>query len=69
MEAGIQYIHVVDLDGALEGRAANRDLIAKIKEMTGLAIEGREETHHKALLGVVDEGDRIEGQEDEEDKA
>ncbi|HHF7050996.1 TPA: 1-(5-phosphoribosyl)-5-[(5-phosphoribosylamino)methylideneamino]imidazole-4-carboxamide isomerase [Streptococcus mutans] len=38
-EAGIQYIHVVDLDGALEGRAANRDLIAKIKEMTGLAIE------------------------------
>lgn len=39
MEAGIQYIHVVDLDGALEGRAANRDLIAKFKEMTGLAIE------------------------------
>ncbi|CAM2784805.1 1-(5-phosphoribosyl)-5-[(5-phosphoribosylamino)methylideneamino]imidazole-4-carboxamide isomerase [Streptococcus mutans] len=39
MEAGIQYIHVVDLDGALEGRAANRDLIAKIKEMTSLAIE------------------------------
>ncbi|HHF7019257.1 TPA: 1-(5-phosphoribosyl)-5-[(5-phosphoribosylamino)methylideneamino]imidazole-4-carboxamide isomerase [Streptococcus mutans] len=39
MEAGIQYIHVVDLDGALEGKAANRDLIAKIKEMTGLAIE------------------------------
>ena len=39
MEAGIQYIHVVDLDGALEGRAANRDLTAKIKEMTGLAIE------------------------------
>ncbi|EMB68435.1 1-(5-phosphoribosyl)-5-[(5-phosphoribosylamino)methylideneamino]imidazole-4-carboxamide isomerase [Streptococcus mutans] len=39
MEAGIQYIHVVDLDGALEGRAANRDLITKIKEMTGLAIE------------------------------
>ncbi|BAQ24051.1 1-(5-phosphoribosyl)-5-[(5-phosphoribosylamino)methylideneamino]imidazole-4-carboxamide isomerase [Streptococcus troglodytae] len=39
MEAGIQYIHVVDLDGALEGWAANRDLIAKMKEMTGLAIE------------------------------
>lgn len=39
MEAGIQYIHVVDLDGALEGKAANRDLIANIKEMTGLAIE------------------------------
>ncbi|WP_029380144.1 1-(5-phosphoribosyl)-5-[(5-phosphoribosylamino)methylideneamino]imidazole-4-carboxamide isomerase [Streptococcus mutans] len=39
MESGIQYIHVVDLDGALEGRAANHDLIAKIKEMTGLAIE------------------------------
>lgn len=31
-EAGIDFIHVVDLDGALEGRAANRDLIAQLKQ-------------------------------------
>ena len=38
-EAGVTMIHVVDLDGALEGRAANRDLIARIKSETGLAIQ------------------------------
>ena len=38
-EAGVTMIHVVDLDGALEGRAANRDLIARIKAETGLAIQ------------------------------
>lgn len=38
-EAGISMIHVVDLDGAVEGRATNRDLIAQIKAETGLAIE------------------------------
>lgn len=38
-EAGIRFIHVVDLDGALEGKASNRDLIAKIKETTGLGVE------------------------------
>ncbi|MCD1277531.1 1-(5-phosphoribosyl)-5-[(5-phosphoribosylamino)methylideneamino]imidazole-4-carboxamide isomerase [Streptococcus sinensis] len=38
-EAGIYMIHVVDLDGALEGRAVNRDLIARIKAETGLAIQ------------------------------
>ena len=38
-EAGIQFIHVVDLDGALDGRATNRDLIAKVKEVSGLGIE------------------------------
>lgn len=38
-EAGIYMIHVVDLDGALEGRAANQDLIARIKAETGLAIQ------------------------------
>lgn len=38
-EAGIYMIHVVDLDGALKGRAANRDLIARIKAETGLAIQ------------------------------
>lgn len=38
-EAGISMIHVVDLDGAVDGRATNRDLIAQIKAETGLAIE------------------------------
>ncbi|KXT75626.1 1-(5-phosphoribosyl)-5-[(5-phosphoribosylamino)methylideneamino]imidazole-4-carboxamide isomerase [Streptococcus sp. DD12] len=37
--AGIAFIHVVDLDGALDGRATNRDLIAEIKSATGLGIE------------------------------
>ena len=30
--AGIQFIHVVDLDGALDGRATNRDLIVRGQE-------------------------------------
>lgn len=38
-EAGIQFIHVVDLDGALDGRATNRDLIAKLKKESGLSVE------------------------------
>ncbi|MBP2622577.1 1-(5-phosphoribosyl)-5-[(5-phosphoribosylamino)methylideneamino]imidazole-4-carboxamide isomerase [Streptococcus oricebi] len=38
-EAGIGMIHVVDLDGALEGQAINRDLIAQIKSETQLAIQ------------------------------
>ncbi|HFI0275437.1 TPA: 1-(5-phosphoribosyl)-5-[(5-phosphoribosylamino)methylideneamino]imidazole-4-carboxamide isomerase [Streptococcus suis] len=37
--AGIDFIHVVDLDGALEGRATNRDLIASLKRETGLRIQ------------------------------
>ncbi|RRR52715.1 1-(5-phosphoribosyl)-5-[(5-phosphoribosylamino)methylideneamino]imidazole-4-carboxamide isomerase [Streptococcus suis] len=37
--AGIGFIHVVDLDGALEGRATNRDLIASLKSETGLRIQ------------------------------
>ena len=30
---------VVDLDGALDGRATNRDLIAEVKKVSGLGIE------------------------------
>ncbi|HFR3702883.1 TPA: 1-(5-phosphoribosyl)-5-[(5-phosphoribosylamino)methylideneamino]imidazole-4-carboxamide isomerase [Streptococcus suis] len=37
--AGIDFVHVVDLDGALEGRATNRDLIASLKSETGLRIQ------------------------------
>lgn len=38
-DAGMQFIHVVDLDGVLEGRATNRDLIAALKVATGLGVE------------------------------
>lgn len=38
-EAGATYIHVVDLDGALAGRAVNADLIRDLKKATGLRIE------------------------------
>lgn len=38
-DAGIKFIHVVDLDGALDGRATNRDLIAALKVATGLGVE------------------------------
>ncbi|MBT0891094.1 1-(5-phosphoribosyl)-5-[(5-phosphoribosylamino)methylideneamino]imidazole-4-carboxamide isomerase [Streptococcus lutetiensis] len=38
-QAGIDFIHVVDLDGAFDGRATNRDLIAKLKKEFGLGVE------------------------------
>lgn len=38
-QAGIDFIHVVDLDGAFDGRATNRDLIAKSKKESGLGVE------------------------------
>ena len=38
-QAGIDFIHVVDLDGALYGRSTNRDLIAKLKKESGLGVE------------------------------
>ncbi|MGT2907287.1 1-(5-phosphoribosyl)-5-[(5-phosphoribosylamino)methylideneamino]imidazole-4-carboxamide isomerase [Streptococcus dentiloxodontae] len=38
-EAGIDFIHVVDLDGAVDGRATNRDLIAQLKQVSGLGVE------------------------------
>ncbi|MBS7577247.1 MULTISPECIES: 1-(5-phosphoribosyl)-5-[(5-phosphoribosylamino)methylideneamino]imidazole-4-carboxamide isomerase [unclassified Enterococcus] len=38
-QAGIDFIHVVDLDGALEGQATNAKLIAEIKATTGLKIQ------------------------------
>lgn len=38
-QAGINMIHVVDLDGALLGKAENAALIKQMKEKTGLKIE------------------------------
>ena len=37
--AGIQMLHVVDLDGALEGLPTNAKLIKKIKTTTGMKLE------------------------------
>ena len=38
-EAGAQYIHVVDLDGALEGYSVNAEVISKIANETGLPVQ------------------------------
>lgn len=37
--AGISFIHVVDLDGALDGRATSAELIEAIKSSTELGVE------------------------------
>jgi len=39
IDAGAQYLHVVDLDGARDGTAANFDTIAEIVRQGGLYIE------------------------------
>ncbi len=38
-EAGIQYLHVVDLDGARTGEPANLDILGKITSSTGLKVD------------------------------
>lgn len=38
-EAGIKTLHIVDLDGALEGTTTNAPLIEHIKKETGLMLE------------------------------
>ncbi|MBO7698650.1 MAG: 1-(5-phosphoribosyl)-5-[(5-phosphoribosylamino)methylideneamino]imidazole-4-carboxamide isomerase [Erysipelotrichaceae bacterium] len=38
-QEGAEYLHIVDLNGAENGEASNRDLIIKIKKETGLFIE------------------------------
>src|SRR3954467_15041929 len=37
--AGATWMHIVDLDGAKEGRPVQTDLIAKIIAASGLAVE------------------------------
>ena len=37
--AKLSYLHVVDLDGALEGKAVNADLIAQIKVHAKMRVE------------------------------
>jgi phosphoribosylformimino-5-aminoimidazole carboxamide ribotide isomerase len=38
-EAGAEWLHVVDLDGAVEGRSVNRDAIAKIRAAVDIPIQ------------------------------
>ena len=38
-EKGAEYIHVVDLDGALEGYGVNAKVISRIAEETGLPVQ------------------------------
>ncbi|MHC5215924.1 1-(5-phosphoribosyl)-5-[(5-phosphoribosylamino)methylideneamino]imidazole-4-carboxamide isomerase [Enterococcus sp. LJL128] len=38
-KAGCQFLHIVDLDGALAGNTTNAALIEKIKRETGLPVE------------------------------
>ena len=38
-EAGAEWLHVVDLDGAIEGRPINRDAIAKIRAAVDIPIQ------------------------------
>jgi phosphoribosylformimino-5-aminoimidazole carboxamide ribotide isomerase len=38
-DMGARLIHVVDLDGAFEGRPVNRDLVAKIAKSVSVPIE------------------------------
>ncbi len=38
-ESGAEFLHIVDLDGALEGSTANFDTIRRIVESTALSVE------------------------------
>lgn len=38
-KAGAEYIHMVDLDGALEGKQVNRDIFINVAKATDLPIE------------------------------
>lgn len=38
-EAGAEIIHIVDLDGALNGKGKNADIVQKIVRSTGLKVE------------------------------
>ncbi|MEI5994890.1 1-(5-phosphoribosyl)-5-[(5-phosphoribosylamino)methylideneamino]imidazole-4-carboxamide isomerase [Candidatus Enterococcus mansonii] len=57
-EAGIQMIHVVDLDGALFGNTKHAPLIEQMKNMTNLKIEvgggirSLEQIEHYVALGI-----------------
>jgi phosphoribosylformimino-5-aminoimidazole carboxamide ribotide isomerase len=39
VEAGAEWLHVVDLDGALEGRPANREAVGRIRASVDVSIQ------------------------------
>jgi phosphoribosylformimino-5-aminoimidazole carboxamide ribotide isomerase len=52
-EAGAKWMHIVDLDGAKEGRPMQTELISKLASTTGLAVEvggGIRQRQHIDLL-------------------
>lgn len=55
-DAGTEWIHIVDLDGARDGTGANRDAIARIRQAVDVRIEVgggiRSEADLEALSGV-----------------
>ena len=53
---GAKYLHIVDLDGAFEGRPANTDIIKRIRDKVGVYIQVgggiRSKEVVKQLLGI-----------------
>src|SRR3990167_2962352 len=58
---GASVLHIVDLDGAKQGKSVNLDLIIKIKEITGLAIQmGGGIRSRKQVSEILNQGiDRV----------
>lgn len=55
--AGAQWLHIVDLDGARDGRPAHLPLVAKIAEATGLPIQlGGGLRDEEAIAASLDSG-------------
>ncbi|MGC4193299.1 MAG: 1-(5-phosphoribosyl)-5-[(5-phosphoribosylamino)methylideneamino]imidazole-4-carboxamide isomerase [Thermomicrobiales bacterium] len=52
-EAGAEWIHIVDLDGARDGTGANRDAIARIRKAVDVRIEVGGGIRSKADLGAL----------------
>ncbi|HEX2282722.1 MAG TPA: 1-(5-phosphoribosyl)-5-[(5-phosphoribosylamino)methylideneamino]imidazole-4-carboxamide isomerase, partial [Thermomicrobiales bacterium] len=61
VEAGASWLHVVDLDGAVEGRPVNREAIARIRAAVDVAIQlGGGLRHLTDLEDALDGGiDRV----------
>jgi len=56
-DEGAQYLHIVDLDGAFEGRPAHADIIASVVSSVGIPVEvgGGLRTDH-AIRAVLNAG-------------
>lgn len=57
VESGAQWLHVVDLDGAREGRPVNAEVIARIAETAGVPVQtGGGLRDDDAVAAVLDAG-------------